>query len=165
MIQSGTESAWECPSCTGICTCAACRRRKDVPGAASSGKGKNGGGAKKRAAAAEQSTEEKTQTPAATAAADPPADSNGHSEANGATAGDTLSVAPTDATAPPPQLSLSPRTKGVHMEYVEGEESPAVIHIARDSIVLPPSYSPRLTPKAENGTPNEPMDVDTAKAE
>ena len=45
MIRSGTDSSWECPSCVGICTCAACRRRKEVTGASTAaGKGKNGGG-------------------------------------------------------------------------------------------------------------------------
>ena len=173
MIRSGTDSSWECPSCVGICTCAACRRRKEVAGSSSSsaGKGKNGGGgAKKKAvAAAEQqvqaATKEQQQQSAPATAATPAAHTNGHTPFNGTAAFDTLSVPPADnAPLSPLSLSMSPRKKGVHMEYVEGEESPAVIHIARDSIVLPPSYSPRLTPKAENGS-SQPMEVDTVRVE
>ena len=41
MIASGSESRWQCPSCRGMCTCAACRRKKDTTGAgAGAGKGK-----------------------------------------------------------------------------------------------------------------------------
>ena len=166
MIQSGSESAWECPSCVGICTCAACRRRKDVGVSASAGKGKNGGGAKKKAAVAEHPADQEDQT-AATAATGSAPDSTEQSqtnESNGAAVADALSVPPAH-NAPPSPLSLSPPKKGVHMEYVEGEENPAFIHIARDSIVLPPSYSPRLTPKADSETPSQPMEVDAGKVE
>jgi len=165
MIRSGTDSSWECPSCVGICTCAACRRRKEVAGTSSSaGKGKNGG-AKKKAAVEQPAPEQKEQPATAPATtATPAAHTNGQTQSNGtAAAADTLSVPQAD-TAPLSPLSLSPRNKGVHMEYVEGDESPAVIHIARDSIVLPPSYSPRLTPKAHNGN-SQPMEVDAVKVE
>ena len=177
MIRSGTDSSWECPSCVGICTCAACRRRKETGGGATGSAGKGKGGAKKKVAvelATAEQKEQKEQPPPAT----PAAHTNGHAASNGSSAAaDTLSVPPaaSAASAPLSPLTLSPRNKGVHMEYVEGEDSPAVIHIARDSIVLPPTYSPRLTPKADNGNGNgngagsQPMEVDvqveTTKAE
>ena len=37
IIASGSDSRWPCPSCRGVCTCAACRRRKD-PNHAAKGK-------------------------------------------------------------------------------------------------------------------------------
>ena len=171
MISSGSESRWQCPSCRGFCTCAACRRRKErttplpeaaaaaAAGGAGAGKGKvstRGGGKKKLEEREEKEADadEDEEMSSDIVIKVEPQEANGSSalhaeEEPGSLLPHSAGSASDEAELQASLLSSrSGGSNGVQVVDFEPESAGSVIHISRQSIVFPPSYSPRSGPAA-----------------